>query len=326
MKAKVALLSFLASAIIALSSCSRVTVNPKYLGPEKRPEAVTYYYDYQKNNLEAIVTETKEKNKYNLSRIEIPSSELFYGTGNIRADYYEQKKQGKHPTIMLLPISPVSNRVDFVVKGFAEYFASNNFNCVIVHNRKLNTGDTRTGEKFEAYFRQSVLDNRQVLDYLETRDKVNANKFGLIGISFGGIKAGASAGVDERIKCSVLCITGGSMADICRTSSESKIRKSIDKLKEEYGIPENAIYSEIEGKVRTNPIELGKYIDANNTLMYIAKFDKVIPAECGENLRSAIGKPKTVYLFSGHYTSAIYLPFIQAEALNFFREKLDVKK
>ena len=53
---------------------------------------------------------------------------------------------------------------------------------------------------------------------------------------------------------------------------------------------------------------LGPHIDASKTLMFVAAFDRVVPRWTGEQLRQAIGNPKTIYLFSGYYTALLYLP------------------
>jgi hypothetical protein len=77
--------------------------------------------------------------------------------------------------------------------------------------------------------------------------------------------------------------------------------------------------------VKTDPLKLAEYIDAGNVLMYIARFDQVVPRKCGDRLREAIGGPETIYLFSGHYSSFLYSPWAEAESLSFFRKKFELR-
>jgi hypothetical protein len=56
-------------------------------------------------------------------------------------------------------------------------------------------------------------------------------------------------------------------------------------------------------------------------LMFLAVFDRSVPAWTGRQLREAIGRPKTIYLLAGHYTSFIYLPYAQWESLCFVKRK-----
>jgi len=279
------------------------------------------YYSYPKRTIEAKVEKIELRKKYIIERIEFPSALNVFGTENIRFNYYMQKKPGRFPTVLVLPIS---GGIDFSVKSFAHHFASNGFNCAVVHNRELILKDTKSAEEIENYFRQTVLDNRQILDYLVKRQEVDENRLGCLGLSLGGIKACLISGVDKRLKCCVLCLAGGSIADIALLSKEEDIRDYIRELMKR-GISPETIRIELFDKVETDPLKLAKYIDARNVLMYIARFDQVVPRKCGDRLWEVMGKPEMIYLFSGHYSSFLYLPFVEIESLSFFKKKLELR-
>jgi hypothetical protein len=278
------------------------------------------YYSYPKHKIEPKVNRLDEKKRYIVERIEIPSALNIFNTENIKVDYYVQKKAGKFPTVLVLPIA---NGVDFCAKGFARHFASNGFNCAIIHNRDIDIDDIASAEQVEDYLRQTVLDSRQILDYLSEREKVDGNKLGCLGMSLGGIRASIVSGADERIKCSVIGLSGGSMADIAFLSELKEVKKYIKGLVE-MGIGPETIRAEVSEKVATDPVKLAKYIDARNTLMYVAMFDRVIHRKCGDKLWEAAGKPEAVYIFSGHFTSLLYLPYAERDALNFFKRKFGI--
>jgi hypothetical protein len=319
MKAKVLKL-ILVCGTAFLCSCAHYKCDPAYTGPSKRTAEMLQYYSYPKQQIEAKVEKIGEKKHYVVQRIEFPSALNVFNTENIKIDYYVQKKQRKFPTILILPIS---GGIDFSVRGFAKLFASNGFNCAVVHNRHADLDDTETAEEVEDYFRQSVLDNRQILDYLVEREEVDSDRLGCLGLSLGGIRASMIAGVDERLKCTVLGLAGGSIADINLLTDKKEIREYREKLIER-GISSEIIYAELSNKVITDPLRLAKYIDARDVLMFTAMFDRVVPRKCCEKLWKSMGKPEVVYLFSGHYSSFLYLPYAERKSLNFFKKKFGI--
>jgi dienelactone hydrolase len=56
------------------------------------------------------------------------------------------------------------------------------------------------------FFYDTVFDVMRLVDYLQTRDDVDANRIGLIGISKGGVETYLAAAVDPRISAAVPCI------------------------------------------------------------------------------------------------------------------------
>jgi hypothetical protein len=307
----------LVSGTVLLCSCAHYKCDPDYAGPSKRSTELLEYYSYPKQQIEAKVEKISEKKHYVVESIEFPSALNVFNTENVKVDFYVQKKAGKFPTILVLPIA---NGVDFCAKGFARHFASGGFNCAIVHNRHIDLEDIVSAEQVEDYLRQTVLDSRQILDYLLEREEVDGNKLGCLGMSLGGIRASIVAGADERLKYSVIGLAGGSMAEVAFLSKLKEVKEYMRGLVEK-GISPETIHAEISEKVVTDPLKLAKYTDARDTLMYIAMFDRVIHRKCGDKLWEAAGKPEAVYFFSGHFTSLLYLPYAERDSLNFFKRK-----
>ena len=311
---------FLFSGLMLFSSCAHYECDPTYKGPKSRDADMLDYYNYPKHTIGAEIEKIHEKKKYIIERIEFSSSLNIFGKEKIRIDYYAQKKEGKFPTVLILPIS---GGIDFSIEAFARHFVTNGLNCAILHNRDFDLDETGSAEEVEDYFRQIVFDGRQVLDYLSERQDVDEEKLGCMGFSLGGIKASLISGVDERIKCSIIGLAGGSIADITILSRKKEMRDYIQELMK-MGIDSETIYNELSNKVVTDPLGLGGYIDARNVLMYIASFDKVVPRQCCDKLRQAIGGPETVYFFTGHYGSFLYLPYAEVKSLSFFKRKFDL--
>jgi len=308
-------------AVLLCSSCVPSRSSKDYAGPQQRPDSLLAYYSYPQRTIEPAVRVKKQKKNYDILRITFPSAVNVFGNENIRVDFYVGKQSGRRPTVLMLPIS---GGVDISVTSFADYFTPRGINCAIVYNRRVEVEDTNSAEQVEAYFRQTVFDNRQVLDYLVTRPDVDPNRLGCMGLSLGGIKASLLAGVDDRLKCVVLGLAGGSMADIAMNSKEKRLRDYVKYL-QEIGAPPEMIHSELQEKVLTDPLRLGSYVDARDTLMFIAAFDQVVPTWTGKQLRRTIGQPKTVYLLAGHYTSFLFLPYAHRESFSFVKKKFDMR-
>ena len=302
-------------------SCAHNACDPAYPGPRPRTAEMLQYYTYPKQNVEAKVETIARKNRYIIERIEFPSALNVFNTENIHFDFYVQKKAGRFPTVVIWPIP---DDVDFCAKGFASHFARNGFNCAVLHNRRLDLEELTSAEQVEDYFRQTVLDSRQVVDYLVQREQVDADRLGCMGVSLGGIRASVVSAVDGRLKCSVIGFAGGSIADVALGSKLSGLRDHIKGLAKMGGTPD-LIRAELSAKIQTDPVALAPYVDAQNVLMFIAAFDNVVPRKCGDRLWEAMGKPEVVYLPSGHFTSLLYLPYAEHESLSFFTRKLQTK-
>ncbi len=306
---------------VLFCSCAHYPCDPAYVGPKTRSDELLAYYSYPEQKVEATVQTVTEKKRYVIEQVEFPSARNVFGTENIKVDFYVQRKKGKFPTILIWPIP---DDADFCTRGFARRFAANGFNCAVIHNRDVDLDKIASAEQLEDCFRQTVLDARQVIDYLVERKEVDADRLGCLGLSLGGIRASIVSAVDERIKCSVIALAGGSMADITLGSKLPGIRDYVKELAEMGASPET-IRIELSNKVTTDPLALAEYMDAKDVLMYIAAFDHVVPTQCGDRLWKAIGKPEVVHLFSGHFTSLLYLPCVERESLSFFKRKFQIR-
>lgn len=313
--------SILVLSIASFCSCVHHSCDPGYLGPKERSREILNYYSYPARTIDAKVETVREKRHYVIKRVEFPSALNVFGTENIKVDYYMQKKKSRFPTVLILPIL---EGVEFSVKSFARRFASHGFNCAIVHNRKVALEDAQSADEIEDYFRQTVLDYRQVIDYLVAREEVDKDRLGCLGLSLGGIRASMLSGVDERLKCIVIGLAGGSIADIAILSGEADIRNRMKELVT-MGADSEMVHAELSEKVVTDPLRLAPHADARDVLMFIAMFDRIVPRKCCDQLWKSYGKPEVIYLPSGHYSSFVFLPYAVGKSLDFFEEKFDIK-
>src|SRR4029077_6929883 len=81
------------------------------------------------------------------------------------------------------------------------------------------------------------------------------------------------------------------------------------------------VYEGLQDVIRTDPVELAKYVARDDVLMLIARFDHSVPTRYQLNLWRALGKPRADFVLLGHYTSILALPAHRLSIMNFFEEK-----
>lgn len=77
--------------------------------------------------------------------------------------------------------------------------------CFRLSSALLMTGQTMAGYR--------IYETMRTLDYLQTRDEVIGERIGIMGISGGGLVAGFTAALDERIRCAVVSGYANTFAD-----------------------------------------------------------------------------------------------------------------
>ena len=161
--------------------------------------------------------------------------------------------------------------------------------------------------------RQTVMDIRRAESILASRPEVDPARIGITGVSLGGIMTSIAAGVDGHFWRVCPILAGGDLPDMIFHARETRgvkqklIEKGIDEQKLE------PIMAPVE------PLHFAQRIDAARCLMINANADEVIPKACTLALWQAIGKPTLLWLPSGHYGAAWYLPTIKQTAIDFLK-------
>jgi len=145
--------------------------------------------------------------------------------------------------------------------------------------------------------RQTVIDLRRAIDYLATRDDIDMDRIGYTGASMGGFLGALLAGVEDRIKTSILIVGGANweyMLFHSQVGAFEEIRKSCDR--EEQCIKDFA--------AEMAPVEALNFIGRfapRPLLMINCENDKYVPKAAGEALFEAAGEPKNIkwYTCSG---------------------------
>lgn len=238
---------------------------------------------------------------------------------NLELDCYLPRGRTNLPVVMLLPISGGGY---FLERHFAQYFVKHDFAAIIVHREKgpknLSNPDPNL---INILFRQSVIDNRRVVDWIEGRPEFDASKIGVMGTSMGAIKGSLFVAVEPRVKAAVLGLGAGDLPYVLTYSTEKRIARRREAYLQERGMTQEEFKKILNEAVVWDPKKLAPYVDPKKVLMVLGACDTTVPFTKGDELRKAMGKPETVIVMSGHYTALLYILHIQRSALNFFHKR-----
>ncbi len=289
-------------ALIAFAEgCAILPAAPGYPGPIPRPPILDEYYGYNKAHPYDTFTEEliTSRRAYRHKRVRIETA-----YGQIVVDFYQRPQASKE----LVFVFPVLGGENIIEGYFAKYFAEHGFDSAIVHRDK----DFKKPEEFdriEENFRRNVVRDRISMDFFER--EYGKRAFGSFGISRGAINAAVTAGVDPRLRHNVLAMGGSHLLEIFRHTDVPGVARYRDRVMRYKHITAEGFYDYLRDNVKTDPKHVAHFIDARHTLMFLSVFDHAVPFKYGMRLRRAIGRPKTIFILSGHYTSILYTQFVK---------------
>ena len=150
-------------------------------------------------------------------------------------------------------------------------------------------------------FRQTIIDNRRALDYIASRDDLDAERVVLVGVSMGGILGSMVASLDERILAPFLIVGGGDLVGILQTSEIGVAQEIRQQLQSSEAVREQAAFIE--------PTNFIANLSPRPLLMLNGRDDKIVPAAAGEALFAAAQEPKRIVWYEGGAMEGHMPPF-----------------
>ena len=149
---------------------------------------------------------------------------------------------------------------------------------------------------------QTVFDLRRAVDFLETRQEIDPDRIGFIGISLGGITGAIFCGVDDRAKVPVLVIAGGNLN--LMFGADALSAETVDFL------------SVID------PINFVEKIHPRPLLMINAENDEVIPPMMSKLLFRKAKEPKKIIWYPEKHRT-LSLEKVYGDGVDWFHEYLN---
>ncbi|HTL48825.1 MAG TPA: hypothetical protein VL688_12265 [Verrucomicrobiae bacterium] len=230
----------------------------------------------------------------------------------------------------LVCITPMLGRLAFLEdlffeRFFARYFAANGLATAIM-DRNIFSFDHSLGlEQLHDYLSATLSRNQALLDHLLGRGDIDPEKTGSFGMSFGAVANFLWASRDKRLSSHVFVLPGGNIPEIFVASEDPLMRSYLRAALARTGYSKTQLCQALREVFTLDPMEVCGEIDPASILMVLARFDRVIPYRYGKQLREKLGRPETILLPLGHYTSILTIPWLKKTGLNFFKKKWGLK-
>ncbi len=166
-----------------------------------------------------------------------------------------------------------------------------------------------------AGLRQTVIDARRSVDYLQSRPDIDPRRLGVGGISLGGVLAPLVAGADGRPTVVLTVVAGSDVAD---TIWNSVFTRGIRQGLRERG------YTFDDLRTQMAPFEAGRWLhdfDPQNALMFNGRDDFFIRPWAADDMARALGGAHITWLNTGHYGVAFTEQDVEAAGAQFLRAR-----
>lgn len=304
--------------IVALAGCATVPRSGGGEAAQALPPELAGYYEYRRQPLQAAVDSAEQKSGYQIQRIRLaPSNDPAFRP--IRMDLYQSDRPGRLPAILM---SPILAGNDLYVREFAGFYAARGMHAAIIYRPKEIFSPDRNLADIETHFRESIVQLRQALDWLETLDSVDSRRIGSFAISLGAILTVPLAAVEPRIKAHVFGLPAGHLAEVIMTSKDKTLRKRRKAYLERHGWSREEAGRQLKNVIRSEPMRFAPLIDPGKALVIVGLFDRVVGIGRSLDLWGAMGRPPLVALPTGHYTAYAATPYLKIVTYSFFRRQL----
>ena len=306
--------------LIAIHGCAYAPLRGAGPAPQPLPAEIAAYYAYPSTPTDIHVQLISEHRAFREFTIQFPLSVSGFEPTEptVEFEWFESTQPGRRPAILFNPILGGDYPLE---RNVCRFFARHGFHVALVHRKTLKISPEHPVDRIELLLRQGILRIRQVVDWMETQERVDPQRMGSFGISMGGIASVITAAVEPRLKVHVIALAGGSIPDILVTSKDTLLTKPRRRYLTKNHMDLKTLDAVLRQAIRTDPIRLAPYVDARHLLMFVAVGDRTIGRANALRLRRALGGPTTVFLPTGHYTTYFMLPYLEYASLRFFKDK-----
>lgn len=271
-----------------------------------------------------VACEFKPKFSLNSAGIDVftltfPSAVKTANTANntVHAEYFQPRTPGKHPAVIVLDIL---DGAQVVSRSEALWLAQHDIPALCVQmayygpRREPGSKDKFLStdiEKSVANIRQTVLDCRLALAWLESRPEVDSKKLGVVGTSLGSFVGGVFGGIEPKIHSVSLMLGGGALVE---SFSEHPLAVALTPVMKLAGVTVPKLKKLIDP---IDPITYAEALKGKKLQLIAASRDDVVPPMAMKRLWEATGKPDILWVDANHVGAALYLfPMMRAVIKN----------
>ncbi len=314
------MIAALLAAALALGGCVTLPVPSLRRAARALPPALADAYHYPPISLQAKITSRETRSGYSLEKLELRAPD---SAGRpIRLDWYKPEGKTQTGRLPLVLISPILAGNDLVIREFAAFYAARGMHAVIVYRQKEPFSADRPLKDVEEHLKQTIIEMRRALDWLVTQESVDPRRIGTFAISLGAILTAILAAVEPRVRCSVLGLPAGHVAEIIMTSKDKSLRKKRRAVLEHHGWDQQRGLEELQAVISSEPMRFAGVVDPGRVLIIAGLFDRVLGLGRTLELWRAMGRPRLILLPTGHYSAYLATPYLKMATYSFLRRRL----
>ena len=299
----------------------RTDLDPSYAGPTPLPAAVAQRFVYPEQGTPVnVVLEFNQEDfeTYSTRWLKLEVTTPGFDPHVAQVIHYRPKASGPRSAVIVSPILGGSNEVAKIIAGG---LAARGMHALIVLRAQSYLDSSVGAANLEVVLRTAVVDRRRAIDWLCEQDDVDPERLGAISVSVGGLATTIMVAVEPRIRAAVLVMAGGDLSSLLLASDQPRVRRFV-RERAEHGVAADALGANLRAGVPSDPIALAPYVDARRCLAVLATRDTTVPYANQDLLYQALGRPERITLPTGHYTSALYLPYLTSACLGYLEEQL----
>ena len=300
-----------------LVGCGTLPVPLRATSPQPLAPELAGAYDYPQLPLKAVGESTQSRSGYSFHRLQLTGPDPMKP---IRIDWYKPNRSVRCPAILM---SPILAGNDLFVREFAAFYAARGLHAVIVYRQKEVFSADRPLQDVETHLRETVVELRRALDWMETEESIDSQRIGTFSISLGAMLTSVLAAIEPRVRCSVLGLPAGCLPEIIMTSQDKGIRKRRRAYLERHGWNKQQALEELKKVVRTDPLNFAGAVDPRKVLIIAGLFDRVLGFHRSLDLWRAMGRPRLILLPTGHYSAYLATPYLKLVTYSFLRRELN---
>jgi hypothetical protein len=303
------------------TGCAETTGHHRGRAPQALPSEIAAYYQYPDGAHEPTIELLREQRGWREYLVQFPLSTTGFEPTEpvVEVEWFESTLPGRRPAIVFNPILGGDYPLE---RGICRFFAAHGFHTAMVRRKTLKISPEHDVARIELLLRQGLIRIRQVVDWMETHERVDPERMGSFGISMGGIAGVMTAAVEPRLKAHVIALAGGGIPDILGGSNDKLLAKPRRRYLQHNKLDLPTLVLRLREEIKTDPLRLAPYVENRNILLFIAVFDRTIGFRNSLRLRDALGRPRTIFLPFGHYTAYFSLPYLKFASLRYFQKTL----
>jgi dienelactone hydrolase len=224
----------------------------------------------------------------------------------VHSEYYRPKGPGPFPGVVVLDITGGDQSVSRMI---STNLANNGIAALFMQmayygprrppgtNLKLLTSDYR--HTMDAV-RQTVLDVRQSVAWLEARPEIDKERLGVLGTSLGSFIGSLAAEMEPKVTRCVVLLGGGGLVD---GFYDHPLAAPYRKIYEKLGGSKEKLAALI---APADPLTCAANLKDRKVLMICGERDEIVPPKMAKALWKATGEQKIVWFDCTHYGAALY--------------------